>query len=122
LSGDIKQLKELWAGLNADKRDKTLLGYANSVLNLLEKQNAKIGLTKMIGKGVRTKSLPAKEWVVGARREALWLTIVAKSRKEILERLCKNWLGSHWHIQFEDQAPRRLIDWIKENHPESKNL
>src|SRR5262245_1039209 len=25
LSGDIKQLKELWAGLNADKRDKTLL-------------------------------------------------------------------------------------------------
>jgi hypothetical protein len=121
IAEDVKQLKEL-AGLTAGPRDKTLVAYANSVLALVERQDATVGLKKPVGKGL-TSAAPAKEWAVGARKEAVYLTLVSKSKAELLNRLCQTLvLQRTWYIQHGDKEPARLLDWLKANHPESKDL
>lgn len=119
LSEDIKQLRDL-AGASGGSRDRTLVTYADSILDFIESSDAQIGLKKkVLGSGLKSAML-ATEWVVDARKEALWLTFRAKSRNELLERLCENKFGSSWFIQFDDKDPISLIDWLKENHPETK--
>jgi hypothetical protein len=120
LAEDVRLLKEL-AGVNTAVRDKSLVAYANSVLKKVETSGGVIGLRKAFGAGLKN-TRPAAEWVVGARREALFLSLLVKSKKEMLTRLAKNKFGSHWYIQVPDQAPVTLLDWLKENHPESKDL
>jgi len=48
--------------------------------------------------------------------EAVFLTVVAKSKTELLTRLVETKFGSAWHIQLENQEPIPLLDWLKENH------
>lgn len=122
LSEDVRQLKELWAGMNAHVRDKGLVAYANSLLTLLERQEGVIGLKKRLGgKGLKSTQ-PVKEWVAGARKEAFFLTFLVRSRTELLNRLCKNKFGSPWYIEPPGQEPVPLRDWLKRHHPESKDL
>jgi hypothetical protein len=121
IAEDVKQLKEL-AGLTAGPRDKNLVAYANSVLARVEREDASIGLKKTVGKGLSSPA-PAKEWAVNARKEAVYLTIVAKSRTELLHRLCQTLvLQRTLYIQHGDKEPVKLLDWIKANHAESKEL
>lgn len=122
ISQDIKQLKEL-AGLVNSPRDKNLVAYANSVLKLIEAQDAVIGTKRLTGKGL-SSPVPAAEWASGARKESLFLTVVCRSRGEFLDRLCYRLALTRpaWQIQFERQEPVPLRTWIKENHPESKDL
>ena len=116
VSGDIKELRNL-AGVEDAPRDKTLVAYADSVLDLVESQeNAQIGVEKLIGKSL-SDPLPAKEWVAGARKEAVWLTFRAKSRAELLDRLTESKFGSDWQIQFSDEPPQPLRAWLAEHHP-----
>jgi hypothetical protein len=122
LAADIKQLKELWAGVYANRGDKSIVAYGHDVLSLIEKQEARIGLKKkVVGKGLKS-TRPAQEWVVAARKEAFFLTLVVHSRAELLDRLCKNIFGSSWYIQFGDQPPVKLLDWVKEKHVASKSF
>ena len=119
LSEDIKQLRDL-AGASGTPRDRSLAAYADSLLDFIELREAQIGLTKKVmGNGLKS-TLPSKEWVAAARREALWLTFRAKSRDELLERLCENKFGSRWYIQFDDADPLPLIDWLKAHHPDTR--
>ncbi len=121
LAADIRQLKEL-AGVASTARDKNLVAYADSVLDLLEASGGSIGLTKKVfGSGLK-EVRPAKEWVVGARKEALLLTVLAKSKQELLARLAKNKFGSDWYIQVGNQEPVPLREWLKKNHPDSRDL
>ena len=120
MSEDLKQIKEL-AGLMNGPRDKNLVSYATSVLQLLEAQDAMIGTRKLTGKGL-SSPVPAKEWAVGARKESLFLAAVVRSRGEYLNRLCVSILHRTWYIQFDDKEPITLKDWIKANHPDSKDL
>ncbi|MBA3312861.1 MAG: hypothetical protein H0T47_06155 [Planctomycetaceae bacterium] len=116
VSGDIKELRNL-AGVDDAPRDQTLVTYADSVLDLIETQaDAKIGTEKLIGKSL-SDPVPAKEWVAGARKEAVWLTFRAKSRTELLDRLVRTKFGSDWKIQFGDAQPQSLREWLVENHP-----
>ncbi|HEX3149641.1 MAG TPA: hypothetical protein VHR66_16315, partial [Gemmataceae bacterium] len=78
LSEDVKQLKEL-AGLTGGTRDQNLVAYAESVLNLIDQSGGTIGLKKTLGGSGLKNQVPAKEWVVGARKEAVFLTLVVKS-------------------------------------------
>lgn len=122
LSEDIKQLRDLAGVASGAPRDRTLVTYADSILDFLESTKAQIGLEKkVLGSGLKSV-MPVGEWVVDARKEALWLTFRVKSHSELLERLCENKFGSSWFIQFEDKEPVPLIDWLKENHPETKEL
>lgn len=121
LSEDIRQLKELLGATNANARDKTIVAYANSLLSAIEKSEGEIGNKKAVGTGLKNK-ISAAEWCVAARREATVLTIIVKSRKEMLERLGKTKFGFHWYIDIPGKGTQTLIDWAKANHAESKNL
>lgn len=121
VSSDIKELRNL-AGLEDAPRDKTLATYADSILDLLETQtDAKIGTEKLIGTSL-SDPLSAKEWVAGARKEAVVLAFRAKSRPELLERLTKSKFGTEWKIQFADAQPMSLRTWLVENHPPTAEI
>lgn len=116
VSKDIKDLRDL-AGVGDAPRDKTLVTYADSVLDLIESQkDAKIGTEKLIGTSL-SDPLPAAEWAAGARKEAVWLTFRAKSKRELLDRLTESKFGSAWRIQFGNADPVPLRDWLVEHHP-----
>ncbi len=120
LSQDIRQLKEL-AGVSSTARDKSLVAYADSALDEIQQSGGTIGLKKTFGSGLKSE-LPAKEWVVGARKEALILTVLAKSKAELLERLSHNKFGSDWFIQIGEAEPLTLQAWLKEHHAATKEL
>lgn len=120
LSEDIRQLKEL-AGISSNKRDENLVTYANGLLRVIEKSGGQIGVKKVVGSGLKNTS-SAQEWAVSARKEALFLTLLVKSRKEMLTRLGKTKLGLNWYMELPGKSPVPLIDWLKEHHPETKSL
>src|SRR6266849_3054860 len=121
LAEDIRQLKEL-AGVSSQARDKSLVAYATSVLDSIEASGGTIGLKKAFGAKGLKNPVSAKEWVVGARKEAVVLTILANSKAEFTTRLVRNKFHSPWYIQFGEKEPVTLLDWLKANHPATKEL
>ena len=96
-----------------------MVAYADGLLDAVQRSGGTIGLKpKLIGDALKDTQ-PAAEWVVAARKEALWLTFRVKSKQELLERLTKNMYGSDWHIQLPGKEPLPLAEWLKANHPES---
>jgi len=61
--------------------------------------------------------VPAKEWVAGARKEAIFLTVLANSKADFLTRLTRNTFHSPWYIQFSEAEPQPLLDWLKARYP-----
>ncbi|MFQ3593680.1 MAG: hypothetical protein SNJ82_10935 [Gemmataceae bacterium] len=120
LAEDIRQLKEL-AGLTQNPRDKNLIAYADSVLNCIESAGGVIGVSKNVGGGIKNTA-PVKEWISSARKEALFLTLLVRSKKEMATRLTRTKLGFHWWIQPPGQGPMRLIEWLRAHHPETGQL
>jgi hypothetical protein len=120
LAEDIRQLKEL-AGVSTPARDKNLIAYATSVLDFIDASGGTIGLKKTLGSGLKSP-VPAREWAVGARKEALLLTVLSNSKKEFLTRLTRNKFRFPWYIQFGEKEPVTLLDWLKTNHPATKEL
>ena len=121
LAEDIRQLKEL-AGVSAVARDKNLVAYATSALDRIESSGGTIGLKKAFGTKWLKNPVPAREWVVGARKEAVVLTILANSKSEFATRLTRNKFHSPWYIQIGDNEPMSLLDWLKANHQATKEL
>jgi hypothetical protein len=121
LAEDIRQLKEL-VGVSHTARDQNLVAYADSVLKSIEASGGTIGLKKSLGGSELKHALPAKEWAVGARKEAVYLTVVTKSKKELVTRLANNWLGTPWYIQLEGKEAVKLLDWLKAHHAATKEL
>jgi hypothetical protein len=122
LSEDVQQLRNL-VGLPAVSRPANLVSYMDGVLDLIEGSGGTIGLQKKVfGEGLKD-TLSAKEWVAGVRKgEALWLLARARSRADFLERLCENKYGSAWYIQIDGKEPVLLREWVKANHPPSREL
>lgn len=120
LAEDVQQIKEL-AGVSNTARDKNLVAYANSVMETLEASNASVGVTKTLGSGLKNLQ-PAKEWVVAARKEALLLTLLATSKQELVRRLATTKFGGSWMLQFDGMEPVPMLDWLKANHPQTKEL
>jgi hypothetical protein len=121
LAADVRQLKQL-AGMAGAPRDQNLVAYADGVLDAIEKSGGTIGLKKLLGGGGLKDTLPAREWAVGARKEAVLLTVVAHSRRELATRLGKNKFGAPWYIQVGGAEPVPLLDWLRANHPPSKDV
>jgi len=117
---DIRQLKEL-AGVSNVARDKSLVSYADSVLDFLQASGGTIGVTKTFSSGLKS-TLPAKEWVVAARKEAVFLSAVTTSKSEMLRRLSQTKFGFEWYIQVGAEPPAPLETWLRANHPASKEL
>lgn len=118
LSDDIKQLRDL-AGISGQARDRSLVGFADQLLDAIESSGGKVALNKkFFGSGLKDV-IDAKEWVVAARKEAVLQTFRAKSKAEILKRLCKNKFGSDWMFQSGESEPIPLIDWLAQNVPDA---
>jgi hypothetical protein len=112
LSNDIREIRDL-AGLPQTEHDKTLVRYADSVMDAVQASGGRIGTKPLLGGGDKLKDpVPVAEWVAGARKEALWQTLRAKSQRELLDRLCETKFGSAWHIQFGDAEPVPLREWV----------
>ncbi|HEY5924772.1 MAG TPA: hypothetical protein VIV11_23995, partial [Kofleriaceae bacterium] len=93
VANDIAALRDL-TGLSSAQGDPSLVQYADSVLDFLEAQpNAQIGLTKLVGQGLKDV-VPVAEWVRSTRKESLWSTFRSDSKRELLDRLCTNKFGS----------------------------
>jgi len=120
LSKDIEGLRDL-AGVASGPRDRSLVVYADSILDFLDQQKGQIGLSKLVGKGMKDV-VPVQDWVNGARKEALWLTFRANSKAELLDRLGKNKFGSAWYFAPTGGEAVPLIDFVKANHADSKTL
>jgi hypothetical protein len=121
LSEDVRQLKEL-AGLTSPARDKSLVAYADSVLDFLQSADATVGTRRLVGKGL-TEVLPAKEWTVRARKgKVLYLVATCGSREEFVTKLGDKVLGTQWYVQQEGREPVALAEWVRANHPGSKDL
>jgi hypothetical protein len=121
LAEDIRQLKEL-AGVSHTARDRNLVAYADSLLDAVEASGGTIGLKKTFGGSELKNAAPAKEWVSAARKEALVLTALAKSQKELANRLAKNKFGASWYVQVPGREPVPLLDWLRANHAPSRDL
>jgi hypothetical protein len=102
--------------------DMNLVAYANSVLDSIEASGGMIGLKKAFGAKGLKNPVPAREWVVGARKEAILLTILSNSKAEFGTRLTRNKFHSPWYIQIGEQEPLTLLDWLKANHPATREL
>jgi hypothetical protein len=119
VSKDINAFRDL-AGLVDTPQDRSLVVYADSILDFLERQpSGQIGLTKIVGKGLKD-IISSGEWARDARKEALWLTFRASTKKELLERMGKNKFGSDWYFTAPGIEPVTLIEFLKLNHPESR--
>ena len=113
LSEDIRQLRDLAGGGTDRARDKTLVAFADTLLDAVESADAVVGLKpKLIGSELKD-TVPAKEWVVDARKEALWQTFRVNSRSELVERLTRNKFGSEWYIQPNGAGAVPLAEWLK---------
>jgi hypothetical protein len=117
VSKDIDALRDL-AGLGGTK-ERSLVSYADSALDFLEKLPGQIGLEKVLGKDIKD-ALPAAEWVAGARKEGLWLSFRAASKRELLDRLGKNKFGSPWIYVAPNGETIGVIQLLERDHPESK--
>ena len=121
VSKDINSFRDL-AGLVDTPQDRSLVVYADSILDFLEQQTTgQIGLTKLVGKGLKDV-VSAADWARDSRKEALWLTFRASTKKELLERIGKNKFGSDFYFTAPGIEPMTLMDFLKNNHPASKGI
>jgi len=122
LANDISQVRKLLVGDRKPKPGEHLLEYANSVLDKIEASGGMIGLKPLIsGKGPTTP-IPAQDWVVKGRREALGLAVLGVTRKQLAIELGRNWFKASWYIQPKGEKTVPLLDWLKANHPPTREL
>jgi hypothetical protein len=120
LSGSFKQYKGLMGVVHAASQNKGLFSYGASILGLLGGSNATIGVKKS-GSGLK-HGMPAKDWASAAHTDIHFLSLVSKTKDDMLHGLARSNTLVALHIQEGDNPPRLLSDWIKEKHPESKDI
>jgi hypothetical protein len=122
LSDNFKQYRDLAGVLNAGSQNKPLFAYGTSVLSFIGDQKASIGVKKPGPKPALQQPIPAKEWARSAQKDAHFLSLVGKSKEDMLHGLARTRSVSPLYIQVAEQAPRLLGDWLKAMHPESQGL
>lgn len=119
VSKDVQRLRKI-GGLT--KGDPELGDYTISVLEFID-EHAKDG--KISDNKEMKKAEKLSEWMVNARKEALMLVFKEKSKEDILYKLSTTAplpKRHPWFIQVAGAAPVSLEEWIRSNHPESKDL
>lgn len=113
VSGDIDKLRDLLGA--GTPRDRSLVAFADGVLDFLDAQPGQIGLDKLVGDGLKDLvDVPA--WVAAARKEALWLSFRATSKADLLARLAKNRYGSDWWYAPPSGPPVKLAELVLQQH------
>jgi hypothetical protein len=123
LAMDVRNLKSAISKVPLVRADEDLAAYAASVLEAVEKSGAMIGQKASSGTGLK-KPVPAREWAGGTSRQPALLARLARSKREVAQKLSNNVLGHPWYMQFGDKDSERvpLLEWLKKNHPPTKAL
>lgn len=119
LSRDIRELRELF-GLKDGGKSTGLLPFANEIIRTVEESGGEVGLRPLIGSQL-TEVRSAAEWATQARREAMVLLWRANSKKELLDRITRNFYGFEW-VMRQGGETASLKDWLLRKHPEWKEL
>jgi hypothetical protein len=122
LSDSFQQYKGLMGIVHVATQNKSLFSYGSSILSLVSGTSALIGLKKPGSDQPLTQPMAAKDWATAAARDAHFLSLVSTSKEEMLHGLGKTTKPLAYHIRIGEQPPRLLADWVKEVHPDSKDV
>jgi hypothetical protein len=122
LSSSFKQYKGLMGIVHVASQNKSLFSYGAGLLSFLGGHNASIGVKKPGSTGPLRQSMPAKSWASAAANDVHFLSLFAKTKEDMLHGLTRSNSVAALHIQVGQQQPRLLADWLKETHPDSKDV
>jgi hypothetical protein len=122
LSDSFKQYKGLMGMVHVATQNKDLLSYGSGILSWVRQQNVTIGVKKPGSDQELKRPTTAKDWAEAAQKDVHFLSLASASKAEVLHGLAKTNAAVAWHVQVGDQAPRPLADWVRENHPDSKDV
>src|SRR5262249_35546606 len=121
MTADVRTLKEALAKVKVD-RDPEMLRYAADLLDAVEASKAEVGVKPVTGIGGLRDAIPAHQWVLKGHKEANLLTLLASSKAELASKLTHTALGSPYLMKFPGKRAVDMLEWLKENHPETKAL
>ena len=126
VSDDIEQLRDL-AGAAGGPTDKALVVYAKQLIKTIETEGKDgkmlpdthgFGLSAMAQSTIgSTPPEKVEDWIVGARKKAVYLVLTCDSREELLKEFCKTKFGAPWQIQIGTAKPVSLEEWLKSRLP-----
>ena len=129
LADDVELMKRV-AGVGDGDETRGVRGlalYADEVQQLLDEKfkgrNGNVLIEEVIGSDLK-KEESAEAFLVGLSKEMV-LTILplSNSKEEVLYRVCHSGIRRKpFYIQFENAEPQLLEEFIKENHPGSRDL
>lgn len=130
LAEDVELIKSV-AGIHSEQAERgmrSLATYADEIQKLLADQTADKGAVILIEEifGSDLKQFDtAEEFLVGLNKEMVTLILpLAKSKQEILYRVSRSGPPRRkpFYIQFPDEEPVMLEEFIKQHHAESAEL
>jgi hypothetical protein len=120
LSDSFKQYKGLMGVVHAATRHEGLFSYGASILSFLGGSDATVGVKKP-GGGLR-HAMPAKAFAAGANGDVHFLSLVSKTKEDMLHGLTRSTSLAALHVQVGDDPPQPLAAWLRAKHPESKDV
>jgi hypothetical protein len=120
LSDNFKQYKGLMGAVHAATKHEGLLSYGASILGFLDGSDATIGVKKPDG-GLK-HAMPAKAFAAAANGDVQFLSLVSRTKEDMLHGLARSKSLAALHVQVGDRSPQLLAAWLKESHPESKDV
>jgi hypothetical protein len=122
LTDSFRQYRDLMGGAQGGKQDKPMLAYGTSLLKFIGEQNASIGVKKRGPEQAVRQAVPARQWASTAQRDLYFLSLVAKTKEDMLHGLARTRSPAPLQILLQDQGPRLLGDFLRDLHPESKGV
>lgn len=121
LTEGLERYAELMGIVHSASQDKGMLAYGASMLDFLGKQNAHVGVMPAGPTKELKKPVPAAQWAGFARKDVNFLSLIAKTKEDMLHGLARTRSALPLYVQQgEKAAPVLLSDWLMQNHPESK--
>jgi hypothetical protein len=122
LTDSFNEYRDLMGVVHRASQNKSLFSYGSSILNFIDGQDATIGTKKPGTDNSLKHAMPARDWAKAARKHTHFLSLVSNSKAEMLHGLAKTRSATPWYVQIGTKAPRALADWLRDVHPESKDV
>ncbi len=128
LADDVELIKEV-AGVGEEAKDRgirSLAVYVREVQDLLQQKsedsNATVLIEEVVGSDLKEVDT-LKAFLVGVNKEMLVILTLSNSNEETLYRICHSGIRRKpYYIQLENEDPIKLEDYIRQHHPESREL
>jgi hypothetical protein len=127
LTEGMERYQHLMGVVHAGSQNKGMLDYGNSILDFLGGQQGRVGVKAPAKEGKEKEALKhpvsVKQWAGHARKDVNFLSILSKTKGEMLHGLARTRSAAPLYLQLgEEAAPQLLGAWLSQNHPESKGV